>query len=126
MVQGYPTETIFDKERTEIVPLKWWGGTHLDNWNKVINNNTKWRILNQNEPIDPKIKPLEDQGINKNSWNQKLAMYEPGFKGVVRRKEEKGLGVRSTSMEAFADPIEMKKKAKPIGQTYVRCANKVS
>jgi len=52
----------------------------MDNRNKVVNNNTKWRIMNVNKPNndDAVVPPLEEMNVNQNKWNARAIVYENG------------------------------------------------
>ena len=83
VIHNYEPKTIFDREKTEFQSMTWRGGTHLDNRNKIVNNNTNWRIMNVNKPNDNSIPPLEEMGVNQNKWNKHSISYENGFKGII-------------------------------------------
>ena len=66
--------------------------------------------MNKNDPVDSKIIPLEDQGINKNQWNERLATYEPGFKGVITERDNPHFEYKSEMQKRYKDPVVAKKK----------------
>jgi len=67
--------------------MPWRGFTHLDNRNRVVNNNTKMRILGVNQPVDERISPLEEMGYNKN-WSERQIDYVSGNPGIITKIDE--------------------------------------
>ena len=78
----YKKSTIFDAEKLENSP-QGYRGTNNENMNKIINNNTQFRIFNQIQPRDNKIAPLENMNINPNRWKPKLTYYYQENKGDI-------------------------------------------
>lgn len=78
----YKKSTIFDAERTEISPDNYRGG-FKDNKNKIINNNTQFRIFNQIKPRDGNVAPLENLNLNPNKWKPRVTYYFRENKGEI-------------------------------------------
>ncbi|CAI2369886.1 unnamed protein product [Moneuplotes crassus] len=72
--QKYKKPTIFDPEKAQLVKKGYRDG-HEDNPNKIINNNTKFRIFNEISPKDHKIPPLDNLNDNPNKWKPRMTYY---------------------------------------------------
>ena len=98
----YKKPTIFDPEKAEIV-RKGYRDAHNDNPNKIINNNTQFRIFNEIRPRDEKVAPLENLNLNPNKWKPRVTYYFRENKGEVQQPQttkgknsyEKQFGVKS-------------------------------
>jgi hypothetical protein len=78
----YKKATIFDPEKAEIKAASY-RDSHNDNLNKIINNNTQFRIFNQMKPRDSHVAPLENLNLNPNKWKPKVTYYYQENKGDV-------------------------------------------
>ena len=74
--------TIFDSERIDNTPANYRGG-YNQNLNKIINNNTNFRIFNQIKPRDGKIAPLDNLNLNPNKWKPRVTYYFQENKGEI-------------------------------------------
>ena len=78
----YKKSTIFDHDDSE-ANAKGYRGTNIENINRIINNNTQFRIFNQIRPRDGKVAPLENLNLNPNKWQPKLTYYYQENRGDV-------------------------------------------
>ncbi|CAI2369965.1 unnamed protein product [Moneuplotes crassus] len=103
--QKYSKPTIFDPEKAELIKQGYREG-QKDNPNKIINNNTQFRIFNEISPKDKNIAPLENMNDNPNKWKPKMTYYLRENQGdITQTKNDSGKnfspsGIRDRSRDA--------------------------
>jgi hypothetical protein len=83
----YHKPTMFDPEKAQIVKAGYRDGQNT-NPNKIINNNTQFRIFNMIKPQDINVPPLENLNLNPNKWKPRVTYYNQDNKGDIIRQPE--------------------------------------
>ena len=80
LVHRYEPTTIFDPSKYE-QQQQHYRYSNYDNKNRIINNDTKFRIFNQSNPADDRMPPMLEQNINANKWKNRILAYQGNNKG---------------------------------------------
>jgi hypothetical protein len=83
----FEKQTIFDKDKTEVKP-QGYRASHNDNRNKVVNNNTEFRIFNNIKPRDKNVAPLEEMNVNMNKWKPRVTYYNQKNMGEITENHD--------------------------------------
>ncbi len=77
-----------DSKRQKYLPVPY-RGAHLENRNKILNNNTSLRVFDRNNPANGEIKPHLDQNVAGIRPKEYFLSYDVDNPGIINQTKSR-------------------------------------